>query len=462
MDRSYNEDLSQLTARRKAMAKRNMAVKRQRTVLAVVCAVLLAILIAGVVLIIAMKRVAPLKSEITVEAGSSLTADQFLATPGIQIGQSVYFKTNIAGIDMNRPGDHVIELFVDGTAYSSVLHIRDRVPPKADPLEQTFPAGHLPDAAYLVTNVVDVGPVDISFEGDLPDVSKGGVVTVKVKLTDQAGNTAIVPVKLTIVADTEAPVIQGASDRLFYVGDSIVYTGEYQDYLGTMYPEVTATDNESIVTLTVDRDAVDTSRPGSYPVTYQAVDAVGNVTSVTVQFTLVEKPVGHIDPKEVYSLAREVLDEITTEDMSDMEVAFAIYRWTMTNIGYVSTSDKSSWTDAAYQAFTQYYGDCFNYFAAAKALYEVAGIENVDVVKSDTSHSSHYWSLINLGDGWYHVDCTPRSNPGQFFMNTDAELEAYSVANRNSHIFDGSLYPERATESVQHLVDYGNGVIKEN
>ena len=461
MEQRKNDDLSQLTARRKAIAARNKAIKKRRTALTIVCGVLLAVLIAGIVMIIALKRIVPLQAEITVEAGSSVSADQFLSTPGLQIGQSVYFKTNMSGIDMNIQGDYEIELYVDGTAYSSILHVRDTVPPKADPVEMTVNAGMEPRAEYLVTNVVDVGQVTVSFAEE-PDLSKGGETIVKVLLTDQAGNTSIVQVKLMVLADVVKPVIHGATDRVFYVGDAIVYTGAYEDYLGNVYPEVTATDSESKVTLTVDRDAVDTSKAGTYPVTYNAVDAVGNLTSVTVQFTLVEKPQGTVDPKEVYALAREVLDQISTEEMSDMEVAFAIYRWVSTNIGYVSTSDKTSWIDGAYQAFTQYYGDCFNYFAAAKALYEVAGIENVDVVKSDTSHSSHYWSLINLGDGWYHVDCTPRSNPGQFFMNTDAELEAYSVANRNSHIFDGSLYPERATESVQHLVDYGNGVIKED
>ena len=99
-------------------------------------------------------------------------------------------------------------------------------------------------------------------------------------------------------------------------------------------------------------------------------------------------------------------------------------------------------------------------FAAAKALYDVAGIENVDVVKSDTSHSSHFWSLINLGDGWYHVDCTPRRKVGYFFMNTDAELEAYSKENKNSHIFDTDAYPERSTKSVQDLIDYKAGKVK--
>ena len=79
--------------------------------------------------------------------------------------------------------------------------------------------------------------------------------------------------------------------------------------------------------------------------------------------------------------------------------------------------------------------------ATSKALLTRAGIPNLDVVKSDTSHSSHYWSLIDCGDGWYHFDTTPRYGGGSFFMLTDAEILAYSEAHRDSHIFDRSLYP---------------------
>ena len=279
----------------------------------------------------------------------------------------------------------------------------------------------------------------------------------------QNTTTTTSPSTVPVITDETAPEIQNAVDRVFWLGDSIVYTGKCTretDQGKVEYLKVTATDDSGNAQLTVNRDAVDTEVAGTYPVTYIATDDAGNETSVTVQFTLLEKPKGYVDPETVYEMAQEILDQITTDDMSDMEVAFAIYQWTKTNIGYVGSSDKSSWTAAAYQAFTQRSGDCYNYFAAAKAMYTVAGIENVDVVKSDTSHSSHFWSLINLGDGWYHVDCTPRRNVGYFFMNTDAELEAYSVKNKNSHIYESSLYPERATESVQHLVDYEKGKIK--
>lgn len=457
MDQSRNDDFYFYQSSNPGN-RRSKSAQKTRKLLLSICGVLLAILIMGIVGIIMLKRIKPLAKEITVEAGSVVYAEQFLSTQGFKIGQSVYFKTDMTGIDMSVEGDYEIELYVDGTVHTSLMRVRDTVPPKAEPVNMSLNAGMKPSAEFLIKNVRDVGKVTAAFQHE-PDWNKGGKVTVNVVITDAAGNSSVVPVELTIHTDVVPPVIEGAMDRVFYVGDSIVYTGAYEDHLGNQYPEVTAYDTESAVTFTVNRDKVDTSKSGVYPVIYSAVDAVGNITNVEVKFTLLDKPVATVEPKVVYDLARKILDEITTEDMTDMEVAFAIYRWTSYNIGYVNSSDKTSWIDAAYQAFTQYCGDCYNYFAAAKALYEVAGIENVDVVKSDTSHSSHYWSLINLGEGWYHVDCTPRINPGQFFMNTDAELEAYSSANHNSHIFDGSLYPDRATESVQHLVDYGNGTI---
>lgn len=301
-----------------------------------------------------------------------------------------------------------------------------------------------------VTDNKDENPT-LEVDDSKVDLNQGGEYEAVYIATDKAGNIAKQPITVTVIPDTEAPVIEGVQDITVEVGGSISYR-----------KGVTVTDDkDENPTLTIDNSQVDLENPGVYEVIYTATDKKGNTSSVSIQVTVRSLEAVAME-QEVYDKAAQILAKITNDSMTDMEKAFAIYRWTLTNIGYTGSSEKGDWIKGAYQAFKNRSGDCYTYFAAAKALYEVAGIENVDIVKSDTSRSSHYWSLINLGNGWYHVDCTPRTGTGDnFFMVTDEELEAYSSQHHNSHIFDGSLYPERATESVQYMVNYSNGTLNQ-
>ena len=431
--------------RRRQQARRKAARRRAR--LRFLCGLLILVL-AVLICILMLNQKQPLVEHLTLEAGTHPTAQMFLNEPD-RYGEFTAFKTDMNTINIQVPGQYPLVITVNNKDYSTVLEIVDRTAPTASPASYTTEVGILPEASALVTQIEDVSDVTVSYLSE-PDVSKGGTATAKIKLTDAYGNSSVIEVELQVTADEVPPVIEGAVDMEYFLGDSISYKAG-----------ITVSDNETAnPKLTVDNSEVDTAKEGTYPVTYTATDDAGNVTSVTVNLTLKKKPKDYVDEQTVYALAQEVLNKITNDSMTDMEVAFAIYQWTKTNIAYTGSSDKSSWVKAAHQAFTKQSGDCYNYFAAAKALYDVAGIENVDVVKSDTSHSSHFWSLINLGDGWYHVDCTPRRKVGYFFMNTDEELEAYSKKNKNSHIFDTDAYPERATESVQDLVDYKNGKVK--
>lgn len=389
----------------------------------------------------------PVTDEVKLEAGDNILIQEFLE----EEQEDVSFVTDISAIDTKILGEHEIVIKVNNREFESKLTIVDTTAPTAQALEVTTEAGTLPEASACVTNIVDVTKVTVAYKTQ-PDISKDGDVPAVIVLTDEAGNTTEVNVTIKVWSDKEAPVITGTTDKVITKGGTISYrTG------------VTVTDNlDENPKLDIDNSKVDLNTVGSYEVVYIATDAAGNIATDTITVTVVEKQNVEIDETTVNALAQKVLDSITNESMSDMEVAFAIYKWVNRNIGYVNTSDKSSWIIGAHQAFTQKSGDCYNYFAAAKALFNVAGIENVDIVKSDTSQSSHFWSLINLGDGWYHVDCTPRKGDGDlFFMVTDAELEAYSSQHNNSHIFISDLYPERATESLQEKVDYAGGEIKE-
>lgn len=232
-----------------------------------------------------------------------------------------------------------------------------------------------------------------------------------------------------VPTDTLPPVIEGAEDLEVFIGDTISYKKDV----------VVSDDSGEEVELEVDSSLVNLKVAGTYEVTYRATDSSGNTSIETVRILVKEKPEGYVSEEEVYALADEILAEITNENMTKREVAQAIYNWARTHIGYVNSSEKEDWLKAAYQGFKKRSGDCFVYFSASQALLHRAGIENQGITKTG---GGHYWSLINLGDGWYHFDTTPRVGDGDyFFMWTDAEIEAYSKSHKNSHVWDKSKYP---------------------
>ncbi len=61
--------------------------------------------------------------------------------------------------------------------------------------------------------------------------------------------------------------------------------------------------------------------------------------------------------------------------------------------------------------------------------------------------SSHYWNLVDYGEGWYHFDCCPhlKTDPRfECFMATDQELLNFDAgAGRGYYSFDADAYPER-------------------
>lgn len=146
--------------------------------------------------------------------------------------------------------------------------------------------------------------------------------------------------------------------------------------------------------------------------------------------------------------AHNTLNDILKEGMTPLEKARAIFDFTHDSIRYTGDSDKSNWEAGAYEGLTVRRGDCFTYYAVSRALLTAAGIENLEVQRVG-GPTSHYWNLVNCGNGWYHFDATPRSSKLPSFVSfmfTDQQAADYTAkAGRNYFTFDGSLYPERAT-----------------
>ena len=428
-EREYQEYLERRRKRRERK-RREEEIRRRKRKIAVRGA---GGALAGVIVILLVYVIFfsnPVLGTVTVEAGTlDLQTENFLRKDA-----EAEFVTDMSQVDTSHVGEQEIQLNVNGKERTSTLSVQDTEAPKGEAETATVNVGGELSPDELVTNIEDNTDVTCSFKGE-PDLSGVGTVPVTIVLTDEGGNTTEIESEAEVIEDTEEPVIDGVAPLEGFIGEPISYKSE-----------ITVTDNcDKEVELEVDTSDVDTETEGTYDVIYTATDRAGNTAQAETTITMKEKPQDYVEPEEVYAEADEVLDEITTEDMTLKEKARAIYDWCRNNIGYISTSDKDSLTNGAHQGFTQGQGDCFVFFSTAKALLTEADIPNIDVVKSDTSHSSHYWSLIDCGDGWYHFDTTPRSGGGEFFMLTDEELLEYSEAHDNSHIFDQSLYPATPT-----------------
>lgn len=376
------------------------------------------------------------RTEVTSELFVSLTVGELTVEAGsgppplhdfVIKGDSASFVTRMDSIDYTVPADQEVKLQVDGIECSTTMHITDTIPPRmtVQDVQSFTKVSRKPED--FVASVEDVTEVSLSFR-EAPDITAAGEQTVEIIATDKGNNEIVREARLTLEVDTEAPVITGVTDLTVYEGDTVSYKRG-----------VIVTDNcPEELEFTVDSSAVNLSEAGEYPVTYIARDASGNET--TAAATVFVEPQDY-DIQEVYALADEVLAKIITPDMEPLEKVRAIYWYNMGNIAYINHSEKGNWVRAAYEGLALKKGDCYVYACTAKVLLDRAGIRNMDIAKIPTSRT-HFWNLVNLGDGWYHFDTTPRSDHPTIFMWTEAELMAYSAQHHNSHNYDHTLYPE--------------------
>lgn len=382
---------------------------------------------------------------VTIEAGSSLPQ---AASFSQDAALSPVYVTPAPSIDSKIPGEYPLQIKVDDTLIDVVLVIKDTIPPAGEPVEQEVWLGDSVTAEQFVTNTRDVTTISYSFKKE-PDWQQPGRQAVVVVLSDTSGNTAEVASTLIILHDDEPPVIAGAVDQKVFIGDTISYR-----------KDVTVTDNmDPDVQLEVDNSAVNLAVAGTYPVIYRAVDQSGNRTEVTVTITVAVKPEGYVSEAELYVLIDQVLAEIVKPGMTDLEILSEIFYWIADHINYTGTSDKSDWVKGAYLGITRGTGDCFNYFATAKAFLTRAGYETIPIERVKDAKTRHYWNLVFYNDAWYHFDPLPNLAKYHYvcLLRTDAEVAAYSKENPRFYEFDRADIPETPTEplDIERKIIYG-------
>ncbi len=351
-------------------------------------------------------------------------ADWFLTKEG----EISYDGIALNSVDFTLAGVYPVGLKVDGISCQVNLEVTDTKAPVFTVKETQGYLNHPMEAAEFVDVVEDDTQVTYDYKEE-PDWTAETAQEVVVVATDSAGNTAEMPSVLTLIPDVEAPVIIGAGNISVCLGENVSYrTGV------SAYDEC-----DGDVTIQIDNSAVNLTEIGTYKVIYSATDSSGNVATREVKLTVMPEQNENITLDMMYAEADKIIAEIITDDMTDYQKAEAIYNWTRWKIGFISDSQKEDWVKSAYDGFIYRKGDCYTYACVAKALLTRAGIPNVDIWRNSTT-SSHYWNLVDTGEGWYHFDATPRADKTIVFMWSETQLVS-DEAVRRSHVYDHSLFP---------------------
>ena len=269
----------------------------------------------------------------------------------------------------------------------------------------------IPDAAQIC------GITGADYPEEMPDLRCPGEY--RLILTTSRGKRTLI---LT-VTDTTPPVIEGVADITVYVGESVAYR-----------KNITLTDNagDEDITLRVDSSAVNTAQEGAYTVVYSATDAAGNTASATASVYVKAQ---NTNEALLMEGVKKICNEILTPTMSVEDKLRAVYQYVQSGISYVNYSDKTDWVGEAYNGlFVTGSGDCFTYFAAAKAFLTYLDIPFIELQRAPgLTEETHYWMLVNISDTpgvrtWYHYDATrlrAQYNHSGCLL-TDKQAQAYN------------------------------------
>ncbi len=369
--------------------------------------------------------IADIPHELTFEYGvtNELIADTVLA-------DTVFKKKFSIDNLTSEIGEHELEVRYGDFLYTVKISVKDTMPPELTVAEATVYKGAPVSPEAFVTSCTDAGIVSLSFDGVAPLTDSVGEQTVTVIAVDESGNRTQAETILRILDDTTPPVFYGVYNKTVVIGENISFK-----------KGVSAVDREhGNVSFKVDASAVNTSAPGTYPVTYTATDYAGNTANITVYYTVAE-----VSHDLINSLADNILSQIVTYSMSPRQKAEAIYNWCTGTLSYSTKTSylMGNYVDAAYSGFTTKSGNCYIYYAVSSSLLTRAGIENL-MVERNIPSNPHVWSLVKIDGSWYHFDTCPHysGHALRCFLLTDREVWEYSQNEvKNYYSFDSSRYP---------------------
>lgn len=416
------------------MSDRKTVRRRKHSVLPWILVLLIILLLAGNAFLFYSLVIDNITAEAWIEAGNAPDPNAYLVRK--YDGFPASFQTDLSSLDLEHPGDYPLRITYCKQSHDVVLHVRDTVPPRVKTQAVTLKSIDPLQIDDFLVSIEDETDTTVRFVTE-PDVQTPGTREVRLAVTDEGGNTTEATAELTVITDTEPPVIAGVRDEIqVYQGTAVSYR-----------EGVTVTDNlDQAPELTIVNDQVNLEVPGEYTLTYKATDEFGNSSTAETKVTVLERKDQYVDLDVIQEAIHKQAAAIVNSSMTPEQQVRALYKWIWNHCVYTSHAKFDDYRQEGYHMLQTGVGDCFSYFALSKLFFEELGIPNIDVVKEINyeGDDTHYWSLVSVdgGESYYHFDVTPRVGEKiTVCLITDAYLDAYSSRNFNCFNRDKSLYP---------------------
>lgn len=278
------------------------------------------------------------KSSITIELGNedAIKVSDFMDLSKDELKSA---KLNTKDVNFFKEGNYKATISYKDKDYDIKVKVKDTVAPKITVSDnivvQTNNPLHMSD---IITNVTELsGNIDASFKdkpksestdntesvsatentestesgsssvlavggcnlkhNDEITYTKSGDYDNTITVTDDAGNTSDIDIKISVI---DAPSINGISDKTVTVGDAV-------DYLSGV-SAVDGKGTDITGSIEVDSSKVDINTPGTYQITYKVTDSYGFSTGANCNITVNEKK------EEVADNTSDGNDNTTTSD----------------------------------------------------------------------------------------------------------------------------------------------------
>lgn len=191
---------------------------------------------------------------------------------------------------------HMSDIITEVTELSGNIDASFKDKPKSESTDNTESVSATENTESGSSSVIAVGGCNLKHNDEIT-YTKSGDYDNTITVTDDAGNTSDIDIKISVI---DAPVINGISDKTVTVGDAV-------DYLSGV-SAVDGKGTDITGSIEVDSSKVDVNTPGTYQITYKVTDSYGFSAGANCNVVVNEKK------EEVADNTSDENDNTTTSD----------------------------------------------------------------------------------------------------------------------------------------------------